>query len=246
MGQRPDLYGLVLGQDGWISFKTLHKALIQEQGLSHLRLSGIKYFFTTFRPARFEWEAEKVRVRPEYQAPGVWEYVEAEPPERLYCPVRPKSLPHIIEHGLGHVSRPGQLVLATGKDLAERLGKLKGPDTLLSTVLARKAWKSGVKFSVSVKELFITDQLSPEFLLLPPVPRDLKKRGKDKKVKSDKPTQKARSHENPHTRIQAGAFALRPEHLLNMIPHSEDAPEKMRNRTRFEKKKRRKKGRRKA
>ncbi len=243
LGRRPDLYGLVLGQGGWITYKALRKALIQEPGLTGLRLAGIKNFFIVTRPERFEWKDEKVRVRPEYQVPKLWEPVEVEPPERLYCAIRPAAIPHVMKHGLGHVSRPRQLVMAAERELAQRIGRIRGPDLLPVSVLAGRAWKAGISFFVSVKECFLADHVPPEFLLLPPLPKGLKKAGKkNPDKKTDKSGKKPQKTQKQHVQDQAGSFVLRPEHLLGMIPPSGADAERMREKGKFERKKRRKRG----
>ncbi len=214
LGRRPDAFGVVLEEGGWLSFKGLHRALAQEPGFSHLRPSGIRDYFTTFRPERFQWEGTRVRVRPEFQDWSRIEDARAEPPARLYFPVRARGLISAVEHGIG---RPGgggkRVVLAVSKEMAERMGRYRDPAPVVLTVLAQKAWRAGTCFSSYGEELFLADHVPAEYIISPRIPRELKK----KRGKADRPP----SGPRPGVHAGAGTFALQPRDLAepDLVPH---------------------------
>ncbi len=244
LGRKPDAFGIVPDKGGWISFKLLHRALIQEPGLSHLRLAGIKGFFAMFRPERFEWEEDRVRVKPEYQAPGIWEVVETEPPDRLYCPVRPRALVHTLGRGLGDARAERPVVLALTEEMAVRIGRFRDPAPVVVTVLAQKAWKAGVTFSRSGEELFLARHVIPAFLLFPPISKEIKKRERERD--RERESAKKRKSRSPHPETQpaagqAGAFVLQPGHIHGLMPSPLEGSGRDQRRARFERKRRGKK-----
>ena len=65
---RPDEFGLVLDEDGFISLKELLQAIGEEEGWSYVRRSHITEVAYTSDRERFEIQDEKIRAIPWRQA----------------------------------------------------------------------------------------------------------------------------------------------------------------------------------
>lgn len=240
LAHRPDQVGLVPDKGGWIGLKALHRALIHELGMSYLRLSNLRSFFALYRPESFELSGEKVRARPELQTQRFGEYPMVKPPERLYGTIRPRALFHVMERGLGSGAPDIHLVLARRKDLAMRMGMSKGPDPLLVTVLAAKANEEGYPFFLVIKELFLTPYVPVDFLLLPPVPRELKRKKEEKEKKALSKTKKDVRTDSEKKKLPPGSFTLKTEHLTSLLPDAFWDSEKEKRKRRYQKRKKKK------
>jgi putative RNA 2'-phosphotransferase len=104
LGRHPDAFGIVLDEGGWFSIKELHQAVMKETGFHHITPRDLTQFFSLFRPEKFEWKENFVRVKPELQSPDLTIYKEAIPPELLYVSIRPKAHAHVIARGLQSIN----------------------------------------------------------------------------------------------------------------------------------------------
>jgi putative RNA 2'-phosphotransferase len=169
LGRRPDAFGIVLDRGGWISIKELHQVLITEPDLPHISSKALHQFFSLYRPERFEWQEDRVRVRPEWQSPDLTAYEETIPPERLYVTIRPKAHAYVIDHGL----RPGGdkrwIVLSADREMALKIGRRRDRNPILVEVLASKACKTGIVFRRAGESLYLVDRLGPQWMNIPPL-----------------------------------------------------------------------------
>lgn len=170
---RPDEFGLVLSEEGFISIKQVLQVLGAEPGWGFVRRHHLEEVAALSQPPRLEVKGEQIRGlipgparlrRP----PGV------APPSLLYATIPPKAQGRVWEEGLR--PPPGQeLVLATTPELALRLGRRRSPEPVLVTVQAQAAARSGLIFTGYGEELFLAPALPREFLQLPPPPEGREK-----------------------------------------------------------------------
>lgn len=173
LGHRPDEFGLVLDDDGFVPLKQLHRALAAEPGWGFVRRHHLEELVALATPSPFEIRSEEIRAlipRPARlrRPPG-----EA-PPALLYLAIPPKAHHRVWEEGLKPL--PGrELLLATGPELALRLGRRRSPQPVLITVQAQAAARAGIVFQGYGAELYLAPALPREFLQMPAPPQDQEK-----------------------------------------------------------------------
>ncbi len=216
LGRQPDAFGIVLDEGGWVSIKELHQALMKETGFSHITERGLTQLFSLYRPEKFEWQENRVRVRPELQSPDLTKYKEATPPELLYVSIRPKAHAHVIARGLQ--TNKKWIVLSTEKEMALRIGRRRSRDPVIAEVMALKSSKAGVVFRGAGKVLYLVEGLDPQWMNIPPLP-PVREKDKHKEPKSSEagPVGKKTPKDIAPRLEQIGAFVLRgtPSHVVS-------------------------------
>lgn len=164
LGHRPDEFGLVLGEDGFIPIKQLLQALIHEPGWGFVRRHHLDQVVSLLQPPAFELSEERLRcLHPGSlppRRPG-----EA-PPPLLYLALPPKAHERVWQEGL-KAPTGGELVLARTKDTALKLGRRRAPAPIVITIQAQAAAKMGIKFTGYGEDLFLARSLPREFLQMP-------------------------------------------------------------------------------
>ena len=163
---RPDEFGLVLSEDGFVPVKHLHQALMAEPGWSFVRRHHLEEVAALIQPPRFEVAEERIRGLSPPPArlrrpPG------EEPPALLYLAISPKAHERVWEQGLMPTGDQ-ELLLAVTPEMARKLGQRRTPVPVLITILAQAAAKAGVPFQGYGQCLFLAPALPREFLQLPP------------------------------------------------------------------------------
>jgi len=218
LGRQPDAFGIVLDQGGWIYINELHQALMKETGFSHITKRGLTQFFSLYRPEKFEWQENYVRVRLELQSPDLTIYNEATPPELLYVSIRPKAHAHVIARGLQSSNNKKRIVLSTEKEMALKIGKRRDKDPIIVEIMALKSNKAGVVFRRAGKGLYLVEGLDPQWMNIPPLP-PVREKDKHKEPKSGeaRPVGKKIPKGIAPRPEQIGAFVLRdtPSHIVS-------------------------------
>jgi putative RNA 2'-phosphotransferase len=171
LGRRPDEFGLVLGEGGWIPIKQILQALHEEPGFTRARREDLERLAALASPPAIEVTGERVRsLNP--APPELRRDPEGPLPSSLYLAISPKVHAPVWEEGLK--PPPGrELVLARTPEMARRLGKRRANDPVLVTVAAQAAAKGGTAFQAYGEELFLAAAAIPrEFLTLPGVPKE--------------------------------------------------------------------------
>jgi putative RNA 2'-phosphotransferase len=167
LGHRPDEFGVVLSEDGFVPVKTLLQALGAEPGWGFVRRHHLEQVAALMQPPAFELAAERLRcLRP---APATLRRPGKTPPTLLYAAIPPKAHPRVWEEGLKPPPEK-ELVLAATPETALKLGRRRGPQPVLVTVQAQAAAQSGIAFQGYGEELYLAPALPREFLQLPPPP----------------------------------------------------------------------------
>ncbi len=165
---RPDEFGLVLSEDGFVSIRKLLQGLAAEPGWGHVRRHHLEQLAGLCQPPAFEIAGDRIRgLKPAClrRPPGEL------PPALLYAAVPAKAHAAVAEQGLR--PPPGQeLVLAVRPEQALKLGRRRWPAPVLVTVQARAAAQAGIVFQGYGDSLWLTSALPREFLQVPPVPRE--------------------------------------------------------------------------
>lgn len=172
LGRRPDEFGLVLDDQGFLRLKDLLKAISEEPGWRYVRKSHIHEVLVTSGEKPFVLENDKIRAvcRDKVLQPED----ETIPPKLLYHSVRARAYPVVYKEGIIPLGQP-KVFLATTQELAQRMGKRRDPAPVLLTVHAQRASEAGVRFSKYGEFIYITDHVPAGYFTGPPVPQEKKK-----------------------------------------------------------------------
>ena len=164
LGHRPDEFGLVLDETGFVPLKQLQQALMQEPGWGFVRRHHLDQVVLLLKPPAFEIVGDKIRcLQPgplPRRRPG------ERPPPLLYLGLPPKAHERVWNEGL-KAAAGGELILARTREAALKLGKLRAPSPLLITIQAQAATQTGVPFTGYGEELFLVQEVPREFLQMP-------------------------------------------------------------------------------
>ena len=167
LGHRPDEFGLVLSEEGFIPIKHLLQALSAEPGWGFVRRYHLDQVAGLMSPPGFEIVAEQIRAIEPAQlrrSPG------ESPPALLYAAIPPKAHARVWEEGL-KPPPDRDLVLAATPDLAKKLGRRRAPDPVVVTVQAQAAARRGLSFTGYGEGLYLAPALPRDLLQLPPPPQ---------------------------------------------------------------------------
>ena len=167
--RRPDEFGLVLDEAGRLPVKELLWALAQAEGWGYVRRSHLEEVVNLVSPGAFE--LAKTHIRALQPGPAKLRSQESVwPPPLLYRSITAKSHGVVAARGL----RPptaGELVLAGNPEMARRLGQRRDPQAVLVTIQAQNAAKRGLEFFSYGEVLYLSGEIGPEYLQLPPAPK---------------------------------------------------------------------------
>jgi putative RNA 2'-phosphotransferase len=178
---RPDEFGLVLDEDGYISLKELLQAIGEEEGWSYVRRSHITEVAYTSDRERFEIQDEKIRATYGHSLPHQIHYEPAAPPTILYHGTRRRAYPHILQRGLDPMGRQ-YVHLATSSELAMRIGKRRDPQPVLLEIQAQRASEEGVPFYQANPLIYLADHIPPSYINGPPVSKVLPEQKRPQKT----------------------------------------------------------------
>ena len=170
LGHRPDEFGLVLSEEGFIPIKHLLQALAAEPGWGFVRRYHLEQLAGLMSPPAFELGGRpdsRVLTPGPAAPPAAWG---ATPPALLYAAIPPKVHARVWEEGL-KPPPDRDLVLAATPEMALKLGRRRAPDPILVTVQAQAAARRGLSFTGYGEELYLAPALPRDFLQLPPPPQ---------------------------------------------------------------------------
>lgn len=171
LGYRPDEYGLLPDQEGFVSLKELRQAIGEEEGWGFVRESHLQEVVLTDPEGRFEIREGKIRATFRKIPPIPGERVV--PPKVLYHSCRKRAYPVILKRGL-QAGNPPYVLLTESRELAQRIGRRRDPKPVILEVQAKRAWEeAGVPFYRPLPLLYLAGPIPPSFLWGPPVDKVL-------------------------------------------------------------------------
>jgi len=185
LSHRPDEFGLVLSEEGFIPIKSLLQALSGEPGWGFVRRYHLDQVVGLMSPPAFE--AAEERIRALTPGPAQLRRDPGEPPPALlYAAIPPKAHAKVWEEGM-KPPPDRELILAATPELAKKLGRGRAPDPILVTVQAQAATRRGLGFTGYGEGLYLAPALPRDLLQLPPPPQAPEK-PKPEKPRAQAPT----------------------------------------------------------
>jgi putative RNA 2'-phosphotransferase len=178
LGRRPDEFGLVPDEEGFVRLKDFLKAVSEEPGWGYVRRSHINEVLMAVPDNSLIVEHNRIKSSCPDEATNPVTGVE--PPKLLYHCVRQRAYPVVCERGIipmGH----SHVFLTTTKELAVRIGRRRDPNPVLLTVQAQRACQTGVRFSRQGELIYIVDHVPVRYFSGPPLPKEKKEAKKPKK-----------------------------------------------------------------
>lgn len=173
LSHRPDEFGLVLSEEGFIPIKSLLQALAAEPGWGFVRRYHLDQLAGLMVPPAFELEGELIRALT--PAPAQLRRPPGEsPPALLYVAIPPKAHIRVWEDGL-KPPPDRELILAATPELAKKLGRRRTPDPVMVIVQAQAATRRGISFTGYGEGWYLAPALPRDFLQLPPPPQTTEK-----------------------------------------------------------------------
>ena len=200
LAYRPDEFGLIPDEEGFVRYKDLFKALHEENGWRHVRRSHINEMLMGGDRALFEAEDDRIRSQERHWILNTDNDLPL--PGLLYTPVRRRAHPVAMERGL-KAERNSYLALSPDREMALRMGHRRDQHPVLLEIPAAAAGKKGVQI-FPFGDLFLAPEI-PAHCISGPLP------SKDLVEKEEKKVDKK---QKPHTGLKSatpGSFILDPQ-----------------------------------
>ena len=182
LAYRPDEFGLVPDEKGFVLYKDLLKALNEETGWRHIRSSHINEVLLGKDRELFEAENDRIRSRDRNWA--LTAYNDLPLPGLLFIPVRKRAHPVAMERGLNPAGRK-YLVLSPDRQMALRIGRRLDQHPVLLEIPAAVAEKKGVLI-FPFGDLFLSPEIPAECIAGPLPQKKLLERKEKKEAKKPK------------------------------------------------------------
>ena len=184
LGERPDEFGLMPDDRGWVDFKDLFAALSQEDGLKGVRERDLQAASVASEKMEIEIDGARVRAAVRRFSPPS---PEVDPPKLLYLCVREKGYPVAVDEGI----KPGRgpyLLLSPEKEKALLWGKRRGAEVLL-TVNTKMAGERGASFLRFGENLYLAAFITQGSFTGPSLQKMVEKKEKKPEKKKPAPTE---------------------------------------------------------
>lgn len=167
--RRPDEFGLVPDNEGYLKIKELLKAINEEEGWGFVRKALIEELLVVLPAPPIEINGDRIRGVCRDNLPELTPCDHL--PKLLHVCVTRKSYPVILENGIKPTYH-AQVILSATKSMASRIGQRRDPLPVLITVNTAQAHAKGVLFYQSGELLHTADIIPPGCFSGPPVPKD--------------------------------------------------------------------------
>ena len=159
---RPDVIGIELDAEGWVSVEDLLAACAQHgRAISREQLDAV---VRTNDKQRFAFSADGNRIRANqgHSLPVDLGLVPVEPPELLYHGTVRRFLESIRQEGLTKGNRH-HVHLSPDVETATKVGQRRGRPVVL-VIEAGRMFRDGHKFYQSENGVWLTDAVPPEYI----------------------------------------------------------------------------------
>jgi putative RNA 2'-phosphotransferase len=159
----PWQFELELDRDGWVAIEQLVDGLRREPGWDGLEAADLERMVADAPRRRHELHGGRIRALYGHSAPVAFSYEPATDLGTLYHGTSPAAIESIRRLGL-QPRRRRFVHLATGRELAERIGRRKAARPVVLEVDAKAALAAGVPFYRATGEIVLADGVPATFL----------------------------------------------------------------------------------
>jgi len=201
--RRPDEFGLVADQEGFVKIKELLKAITEEKDWKYVRRFHLDEILHLLPSPPFEIFDKQIRAKRRDYLSGV--YLTSDPPKLLFTSIRKRAYPSTVDKGISPAGYD-RVILSSDRKLAERIGKRTDQEPVILTVHTQKSMKNGVMFYQAGESLFLSEAIPPGCFSGPPLPKEKMEIKKTEKIDRTAPPEAAGSF-----LVDMGNFADRPQ-----------------------------------
>jgi putative RNA 2'-phosphotransferase len=171
LSRRPDEFGLLPDDSGFIKIKALLQALHEEPGWKHIRQAHINSVLLMKQPSSLEINENEncIRASQRDQMPAL--SVPDALPKLLYTPVRRRAHQSIHGNGIRPSGLP-YILLSSDISMAERLGQRIDNEPVLLIVQTAMATGAGTLFRQFGELIYLADFIAPGTFSGPPLPKE--------------------------------------------------------------------------
>jgi putative RNA 2'-phosphotransferase len=198
LGRRPDEFGLVPDDNGYVATKEFIKAVSELEGWRHIRVSHVTEIPLMLDRPPVETDNERIRAADRSLLPRPLPC--PDPPRLLYVCVSLKSYPIVATDGIRPTFYP-RVISTPDADLARQWGKRRDNNPVNLVIQTALAIEKGLRFDRLGENIFLSDAIPAGCFTGPPLPKETITEKKEKKV--DAIDQYIRQS-------QAGSFFLTP------------------------------------
>jgi len=182
LGHRPDEFGLVPDEEGFLGFKELLRAIHEEPGWGYVREGHFREVLAGKDRVLFETEGERIRAverrwRHELNQPA------ADTPKILFAGVRRRAHPMVMEKGLSASKR---IVLSPDRGMAMRIAQRRDQKPVILEVMTGPAREHGTVF-YPFGGLFLADRIPAPCIIGPPVTEEMRQAMELARTRKEKP-----------------------------------------------------------
>ena len=169
LARRPDEFGLVPDQNGFVKIKDLLKAIGEEADWKYVRRSHIDEIVITLPSPLFEIQGNFIRAasREHLSLPVPADNL----PKLLYTCVRSRAYPFVMDKGIHPMGHP-YVILSSSTTLAERMGRRIDQTPVKLTVQVEKTLGKGNQFLQAGELLYLAENIPPDCFSGPPLPKE--------------------------------------------------------------------------
>jgi putative RNA 2'-phosphotransferase len=169
LGRRPDEFGLLPDDHGYVKIKTLLQALHEDSEWRHLREGHLRSLVVMHPSSPVELMDDLIRARSRDNLPTP--VIPSDLPKVLFTTVRQRAYPVILSKGI----RPGGLphiLLSSDMVMAERLGHRVDNAPVLVSVQVALSKAAGTTFRKFGELLYLADFIAAQTFTGPPLPKE--------------------------------------------------------------------------
>ena len=165
----PWIYELELDAAGWVTVESLLTSLHSlKPEWSHLAIEHLEKMIVKSSKKRHELSNGKIRALYGHSIPGKLKKEPAEPPEILYHGTAPETAALIYQEGLKPMGRQ-YVHWGIQKETAKKVGLRKSKTPVILMINAKQAYQIGVSFYEGNDKIWLSDEISPEFIIFPEI-----------------------------------------------------------------------------
>lgn len=162
---QPEMYGLRLDHEGWVSIDELLTALLQRRNAWRtVGMAEIETILAESTKQRFEMRDGKIRA---YYGHSTQEKVEKQPempPEILYHGTTPQATAAIRREGLKTMQRQ-YVHLSTDEKTARLVALRRTPQPVILRIAAQQAYRQGIRFYAGNEDIWLADPIPSTFIM---------------------------------------------------------------------------------
>jgi len=160
----PEKLGLMMDGKGWVDISSLIDSIGSgRSGFNWLRIHHIKAVVTTDERGRYQIDGGMIRATYGHSINVTLDDLPIADIDEFFYPVAEEEAGVILERGLHPIDRM-KVHLSGSIEKALEAGKVRTDEPMILLIDGKKAKIDGVKIFKAGKEVYITDEINPEYL----------------------------------------------------------------------------------